>query len=642
LKGARDKFEGRWWALLLAIFVAGGARSAAGAELDESKLPRASSVRVDFTRDIKPILDTSCIRCHGPEKPKSRYRLDNREAALKGGDDGIDILPGNSGKSPLIHYVARLVPDLEMPPKGKGDPLTTQQIGLLRAWIDQGVTWNNTAPSNRFDVTISPSVGWILVKGDKQKFREHYWRSDEFDAGLERFDLFEQIDPNTGRSLYGHAFRNDYKVALDLDRNEVGFIHTGWEQYRKYYDDTGGYFARETPQAPLSLGRDLHLDMGRAWIDFGLTLPRWPRMVLGYEYDYKHGDEATTSWGADGVPDPRNIAPNSKYLREATHIIKFDLDGEVQGVTIEDRFRGEFYTLNTHYTNLASRASVTQDASEKDHWFQGANSIRLEKPFKEWLFASGGYFYSKLNAHNSFTDATTDNNNQLYLAVVPQVDRTRESHVFNLNALLGPFDGFTLSSGAQAEWTREHSIGGGDLNGIAFTRPPGFINLAINPATLLSDYDRNVFSETIGLRYTKIPFTTLFADARLQQEKVGQTDMDLQPAATSFVENPRFTSSLTDFRAGFNTSPWERVSLSAHYRRYENSSHYKTNEPAQPEGGYPGFLRSRDLLTDEIEAKVVLRPLSWLKTTLSYQFLTTDYSQDTNPAFDPGPPPALN
>ena len=40
-------------------------------------------------------------------------------------------------------------------------------------------------------------------------------------------------------------------------------------------------------QLPQSLGTDLHLDIGKAWIDFGLTLPHWPRMVLGYEYDYK-------------------------------------------------------------------------------------------------------------------------------------------------------------------------------------------------------------------------------------------------------------------------------------------------------------------------------------------------------------------
>src|ERR1039457_7175954 len=100
-----------------------------------------ASVQIYFVRDIKPILTNNCYKCHSGEKPKSHYLLTSREAALKGGNEGVDIIPGQSAKSPLIHYVSQLVADMEMPPEGKGTPLTTEQIGLLRAWIDQGVAW---------------------------------------------------------------------------------------------------------------------------------------------------------------------------------------------------------------------------------------------------------------------------------------------------------------------------------------------------------------------------------------------------------------------------------------------------------------------------------------------------------------------
>ena len=103
-------------------------------------------MQIDFSRDIKPILTNTCYRCHSGEKPKSHFLLTSRETALKGGSEGVDILPGQSAKSPLIHYVARLVPDMEMPPEGKGTPLTPEQVGLLRAWIDQGVAWEQTEP----------------------------------------------------------------------------------------------------------------------------------------------------------------------------------------------------------------------------------------------------------------------------------------------------------------------------------------------------------------------------------------------------------------------------------------------------------------------------------------------------------------
>src|SRR5205085_10211675 len=133
--------------------------------VDVSQLPPPASTQINFTSDIKPILETSCLRCHGPEKPKSRFRLDNREAALKGGENGVDIFPGNSAKSPLIHYVARLVEDMEMPPRGKGDPLTTNQVALLRAWIDQGVVWDAPPPTNAFALSLSPTFGGIALSG---------------------------------------------------------------------------------------------------------------------------------------------------------------------------------------------------------------------------------------------------------------------------------------------------------------------------------------------------------------------------------------------------------------------------------------------------------------------------------------------
>ena len=104
---------------------------ASGAEVDISKLPPPATNTIDFARDIKPILEENCLRCHGPEKPKSQFRLDNRAAALKGGDEGVDIIPGNSAKSPLIHYVSYLVEDMEMPPVGKGNQLTPAQVSIV-------------------------------------------------------------------------------------------------------------------------------------------------------------------------------------------------------------------------------------------------------------------------------------------------------------------------------------------------------------------------------------------------------------------------------------------------------------------------------------------------------------------------------
>ncbi len=106
---------------------------------DLTKLPAAAAKKdVTYAKDIKPIFEKTCFKCHGPEKQKGSMRLDSLEAALKGGEDGKMIEPGKFDKSPLLWSVARLDPDSAMPPEGKADPLTKEQVSLIRAWIEQG------------------------------------------------------------------------------------------------------------------------------------------------------------------------------------------------------------------------------------------------------------------------------------------------------------------------------------------------------------------------------------------------------------------------------------------------------------------------------------------------------------------------
>jgi mono/diheme cytochrome c family protein len=126
-------------AFLPFLVVVTAAASLSAAEVDVSKLPAASTkTGLSFDKDIKPIFDKSCIKCHGAEKQKGKLRLDTLEATLKGGENGESVVKGNSAKSTLVHTIARLDPDAAMPPDGKGDPLSKEQIGIVRAWIDQG------------------------------------------------------------------------------------------------------------------------------------------------------------------------------------------------------------------------------------------------------------------------------------------------------------------------------------------------------------------------------------------------------------------------------------------------------------------------------------------------------------------------
>lgn len=155
-----------------------------GADVDLSKLPPASTKKgLTYAKDIKPILETACFKCHGEEKQKGGIRLDSLEAVLKGGEDGKIVVAGKGKESSLVIAVSGLDPEKAMPPKRKGGPggrgpggpggprpagpppgagpggggpggpgggpggpggfgppkdLTPEQVGLIRAWIDQG------------------------------------------------------------------------------------------------------------------------------------------------------------------------------------------------------------------------------------------------------------------------------------------------------------------------------------------------------------------------------------------------------------------------------------------------------------------------------------------------------------------------
>jgi hypothetical protein len=88
------------------------------AKIDLSKLPPASAkTGVTYANDIKPIFETTCLRCHGEERHRGGLRLDSLGAALKGGDDGAVIVPGKSKDSLLVVAVAQLDDETAMPPK---------------------------------------------------------------------------------------------------------------------------------------------------------------------------------------------------------------------------------------------------------------------------------------------------------------------------------------------------------------------------------------------------------------------------------------------------------------------------------------------------------------------------------------------
>jgi uncharacterized membrane protein len=107
---------------------------------------QAEDAKVDFAKEIQPILKERCYTCHGADKQKAKLRLDSNEAILKGGENGPIIVAGKPAESPMCKRVSLPKDDADiMPPKG--DPLTKEQVALIAKWIEQGAVFAAAAPA---------------------------------------------------------------------------------------------------------------------------------------------------------------------------------------------------------------------------------------------------------------------------------------------------------------------------------------------------------------------------------------------------------------------------------------------------------------------------------------------------------------
>lgn len=96
---------------------------------------------VNFTADIYPILQQRCFACHAGEFPDSGYRLDLRDELLGYSTGQPFVVPGNSRKSHLIEVLTTKSDSTRMPPDEA--PLPDKQVARIRAWIDQGMSWDD-------------------------------------------------------------------------------------------------------------------------------------------------------------------------------------------------------------------------------------------------------------------------------------------------------------------------------------------------------------------------------------------------------------------------------------------------------------------------------------------------------------------
>jgi hypothetical protein len=146
--------------------------------LATSNSPAAGPKRVNYSRDIRPILSNTCYKCHGPDEKqrKAGLRLDTKQGAyarLESGD--IAIVPGSSAKSEILRRLTLSDPEVRMPPADSGKTVTPEQIELIKQWIDEGAEFHGhwsfrppqhvaAPPVNHPELAHNPIDRFILAR----------------------------------------------------------------------------------------------------------------------------------------------------------------------------------------------------------------------------------------------------------------------------------------------------------------------------------------------------------------------------------------------------------------------------------------------------------------------------------------------
>jgi cytochrome c553 len=129
--------------IALLVLLGAGPRSAAQPAPPTPAVPNEAGVAL-FEKEIRPVLVSRCIVCHGPQQAQAGLRLDSRSSMLRGGRRGPAVIPGRPAESRLVAVVEQRG-DLRMPPSGK---LSDREIRSLTEWVRQGASWPVSPPAS--------------------------------------------------------------------------------------------------------------------------------------------------------------------------------------------------------------------------------------------------------------------------------------------------------------------------------------------------------------------------------------------------------------------------------------------------------------------------------------------------------------
>jgi hypothetical protein len=508
-------------------------------------------------------------------------------------------------------------------PPESPEPLTPEQVfeGGTNAYLN----W------------IDFSLGGFTTSGNQARAQARRQSSRGAFGGVEDFHYQADLDKTTLLSVDGRALfdQDDYKISLDVRREEVGYLRFAYGEFRTWSSGDGGYHPPTDKYYPLD-DDALALDRGEITFEGGLMLEKIPKISFKYTHHFREGEKASTIWGLThpAVGVTRGLSPALYDLNERSDAFQLDVTNSFKTTDYGMGLRYEHGKLDnvlklTQSPGEASRQRIT-DRQETTYDLFNVHAF-TETWIKKNLLLSTGYSFSDLD--NDFSGSriygsdfdvgyAPATQNGLSYHGLHGGSRLHE-HVFNLNLMYKLTPAFTITPSVRVqEEVIEASSGGYQTLGA----------YAVTPFNAESDANRLDVRERLDFTYTGLTNSVLYMRGEWTEGSgnldeyggLGTVNGIGVPPVRRETDDRRF---FQKYSAGIRWYPTRRITfdVGGYYKinRYDYD-HHRDSTPNDGVNRYPAYLVMQDFKTYDGKVRVMLRP--WQNVTLSIRY---EYQEST-------------
>jgi hypothetical protein len=488
--------------------------------------------------------------------------------------------------------------------------------------------------TNAYSNWIDLGVGGFWPGGNKAQAEARRRASRGAFGGIEDFHYEKTIDKSTltidGRALFD---QKDYKLSLDLRREDLGYLRFSYDQFRTWSNGDGGYYPPANQWYPLS-DDALALDRGNFTFEGGLTLKDIPQVTFKYTHAFREGEKSSTIWGITHptINVTQGLSPSVNNIDEHSDAFQLDLAKTIKATDlgVGMRYEGGKQNNALHITESPGEPGQQRITDQQSTTYDLYHAHAFtETRLRTNLVLSVGYSYSGVDNQISgsriygadfdagYTPAAQNGLGYYGLSGGSHLDE----QVMNLNLMYKPIPALAIipSMRLQQQMLEADSTG---LQTLGANAPV--------PYAARSDGDRLDVRERLDLNYTGLTNSTLYARGEWTQGSgdltenggLGLVNGIGVPPVQRQTDDSRF---FQKYSAGIRWYPTRRAILDfggdykIHRYHYDHGADNTPNDALSP-NRYPAYLVTQDIESYGGKTRLTLRPVQNVTLVSRYEY----------------------